>query len=249
MTEPLRLNRFLAASGVASRRKCDDLIRAGRVTVNGRAIVELGTQVIPDRDLVTVDGERVGLPTRRWVLVLHKPREFLVTASDMRGRKTVMDLVAEIPERVFPVGRLDYMSEGLLLFTNDGELAYRLAHPRFKVEKLYRVEVAGGVEPKVIRALSEGVVLDDGPTLPAEVRVVAQNGNRTVLEIQIREGRKRQIRRMLSLFGHDVKRLIRVRFGPLELGTLESGTWRSLAPHEERLLRDAAGLGAPEGDA
>jgi pseudouridine synthase len=182
------------------------------------------------------------MPERRWLLVLYKPREFLVSASDMRGRRTVMDLVADIPERVFPIGRLDYQSEGLLLFTNDGELAYRLAHPRFKVDKLYRVEVAGDVKADVVRALSEGVVLDDGPTLPAEVRVVTRNRGRTVLDIQIREGRKRQIRRMLSLFGHGVHRLVRVRFGPLELGDLTSGTWRTLDAREERALREAAGF-------
>jgi pseudouridine synthase len=153
-----------------------------------------------------------------------------------------MDLLQDSPGRVFPVGRLDYRSEGLLLFTNDGELAYRLAHPRFKVEKLYRVEVEGSVAPGVLRALRRGVVLEDGPTQPAQVRIVSREGKRTTLEFGLREGRKRQVRRMLALFGFPVERLVRTRFGPLELGTLAEGAWRVLEPREVRELRRAAGL-------
>jgi len=250
VTEPLRLNRFLAASGVASRRKCEELILAGRVSINGQRVVELATRVDPRNDRVTLDGERVALPSRDWTIVLNKPPGYLVAASDARGRRTVMDLLGRTRERVFPIGRLDYASEGLLLFTNDGELAYRLAHPRFKVEKLYHVEVAGSVEPDAIRSWSSGVLLDDGPTLPAVVQVLEETRRHTLLGVQIREGRKRQIRRMFSLLGYEVTRLVRVRFGPLDLGDLAPGKWRPVRPDELRTLRAAAGLApTPEGSA
>jgi pseudouridine synthase len=228
---------------VASRRQCDVLIREGHVTVNGAVITELGTRVNPLIDRVHLDGAPLELPEGEWSLVLHKPKHVLVAARDHRGRKTVMDLLQDFPGRVFPVGRLDYRSEGLLLFTNDGELAYRLAHPRFKVEKLYHVEIEGSVAPGVLRALRRGVVLEDGPTLPAHVRIVSREGKRTVLEFGLREGRKRQVRRMLALFGFPVERLVRTRFGPLALGTLAEGAWRVLDAREVRELRRAAGLG------
>ncbi|MCA9752852.1 MAG: rRNA pseudouridine synthase [Gemmatimonadetes bacterium] len=249
MKETLRLNRFLATAGVASRRRCDELIRQGRILVNGRPVEQLGTQVDPDQDEVTVDGNRVELPRGTWTLVLHKPREYLVASGDPRGRKTVMDLLEQAPGRVFPVGRLDYRSEGLLLFTNDGELAYRLAHPRFKVEKHYVVDVEGMVPPEVIEKLREGVVLDDGPTQPADVRLVKRRRGRCQLEVRLREGRKRQIRRMFALFGHAVLRLRRIRFGPIALDGVASGTWRELTPAEIRALRVAVGLqGAGAGE-
>ena len=245
MAELLRLNRYLAMAGVASRRQCDALIRQGRVVVNGEVVTELGTRVVPDQDEVTLDGRSVACPDEVWTLVLNKPRNVLVAARDTRGRATVMDLLGDAPGRVFPVGRLDYRSEGLLLFTNDGDLAYRLAHPRYKVEKVYDVEVDGRVAPGVADSLRRGVLLDDGPTQPARVRVLAKGQGRTRLAIALREGRKRQVRRMLGLFGLEVVRLVRVQFGSLELGELEPGTWRMLEPAEVAALREAAGLGAP----
>jgi len=240
--ESLRLNRFLAMSGVASRRRCDELIRQGRVTVNGARVEELGSRVVPGDDDVTVDGAEVRLPSSLHTLALNKPPEVLVAASDARGRRTVMDLLEEFRERVFPVGRLDYRSEGLLLFTSDGDLAYRLAHPRFKVEKLYRVQVAGRVSPAVVESLRRGVALEDGRTQPAGVKVVEKARGGATLEITLREGRKRQIRRMLAVFGHEVVRLQRVRFGPIELGELAEGRWRELSPAEIGRLRMAVGL-------
>ena len=240
--DPLRLNRFLASAGVASRRRCDDFIRAGRVSVGGEVVVELGTRVVPGVDVVTVDGVQVEIPQEHWTLALNKPRDVLVSASDTRGRTTVYDLIEDAPGRVFPVGRLDYRSEGLLVFTNDGDLAYRLAHPRFKVDKLYRVEVDGKIEAGVIDALSKGVVLEEGRTQPAVVRVAGTKRGRTVVEIELREGRKRQIRRMFGLFGNEVRRLKRMRFGPLELGALPAGKWRILQPAEIHELREAVGL-------
>lgn len=244
MKESLRLNRFLAMSGVASRRRCDELIRQGRVNVNGARVEELGSRVVPDDDEVTVDGVAVRPPGSVHTLALNKPAGVLVAASDARGRRTVMDLLEEFGERVFPVGRLDFRSEGLLLFTSDGDLAYRLAHPRFKVEKLYRVEVAGRVSPAVLEALRRGVDLDDGRTQPAEVRLLGKERGRARLDITLKEGRKRQIRRMLAAFGHEVLRLQRIRFGPIEIGDLPEGKWRELASAEVGQLRQAVGLPA-----
>ena len=246
MTEQLRLNRFLATAGVASRRRCDELIQEGRIHVNGERVSQLGTRVDPSADEVVLDGVRVELPQEQWTLVLHKPREVLVAARDERGRKTVMDLLQGFPGRVFPVGRLDYRSEGLLLFTNDGELAYRLAHPRFKVDKVYLVEVEGSVAPAVVDELRRGVTLEDGKTQPAEVRTLKKRHGHTYLEIRLREGRKRQIRRMLALFGHEVIRLKRVRFGPVLLESLAAGDWRELGDKEVQALRREVGLD-PEG--
>jgi pseudouridine synthase len=243
----LRLNRFLAQAGVASRRRCDDLIRQGRVTVNGKLVNELGSRVDPGSDRVLVDGAAIDLPAGRWTLALNKPRDVLVAAVDARGRATVMDLLGGFRGRVFPVGRLDYRSEGLLLFTNDGELAYRLAHPRFKVEKLYRVEVTGNVSPALVDAFRRGVVLEDGRTQPARLKILSRGRERSVLEVELREGRKRQIRRMLARFDHEVLRLCRTRFGPITMGDLAVGTWRELTAREVSELHRAVGLSGPNG--
>jgi pseudouridine synthase len=245
--ESLRLNRFLAQAGVASRRRCDDLIRQGRVTINGRIVSELGLRVDPAADDVVVDGAKVSPATGRWTLALNKPRDVLVAAVDSRGRTTVTELLGEFAGRVFPVGRLDYRSEGLLLFTNDGELAYRLAHPRFKVEKLYRVEVTGLVSPSLIEAFRRGVVLEDGRTQPASLVIVSRGKERSVLQIELREGRKRQIRRMLARFDHEVVKLCRTRFGPIDLGELATGSLRELSLEEIERLRSAVGLSSPSG--
>lgn len=242
MRESLRLNRFLATAGVASRRHCDELIRAGRIEVNGQTVSQLGVRIDPAADEVRVDGNAVRLPRGQFTLVLNKPREVLVAASDPRGRTTVMDLLADAPCRVFPVGRLDYRSEGLLLFTNDGDLAYRLTHPNFKVVKTYHVDVEGTVPRDVVRKLEAGVVLEDGPTQPTRTRVLRRKKTRTTLEMELKEGRKRQIRRMLALFGLEVVRLRRVRLGPLQLGELPSGKWRALEADEVRALHRAVGL-------
>jgi pseudouridine synthase len=205
--------------------------------------------VDPSRDEVSLDGARLAAPIEQWTLALNKPVDVLVAARDGRGRRTVTDLLEGAPGRVFPVGRLDYKSEGLLLLTSDGELAFRLAHPRFKVAKTYHVEVPGPVSNDVLGALRRGVVLDDGPTLPARVGVVRRGRSATLLEIELREGRKRQIRRMLALFGLDVARLTRVRFGPVELGSLEPGRWRFLTDAELGALRKAAALEESGGEA
>ncbi len=247
MAEPLRLNRFLAQAGVGSRRRCDELIRSGRILVNGAPPNGPGARVDPAADEVRLDGTPVRPAAATHTILLHKPVDVLVAARDARGRRTVSDLTGDAPGRVFPVGRLDYRSEGLLLLTNDGDLAFRLAHPRFKVDKHYRVEVEGPVGADVPERLAAGVMLDDGPTQPARVRVAERRGDVTVLDVALREGRKRQIRRMLALFGLEVTRLVRVRFGPVALGDLPPGRWRELTGDEVRALRAAAGLGADDG--
>jgi 23S rRNA pseudouridine2605 synthase len=230
----MRLNAWLARAGVASRRKADDLIKAGRVTVNG-APGELNTVVQPTDD-VSLDGRPLATQELAYVL-LHKPAKTVTTASDPQGRRTVVDLV-DHPSRVVPVGRLDADTTGLLLLTNDGELAHRLTHPSFEVPKTYRalVERPPVGEP-ALRALREGVELDDGLTAPARVRRLAPDA----LELTIHEGRKRQVRRMCAAVGHPVRTLERVRFGSLELGDLAPGAHRRLAAAEVERLREAAG--------
>ncbi|HVG67074.1 MAG TPA: pseudouridine synthase [Gaiellales bacterium] len=230
---PVRLNRYLASAGVGSRRAVDELIRAGRVTVNGE-VGELGAAV-GDDDVVAVDGRTVA-PQELAYLMLHKPSGVVTTASDPQRRRTVVDLV-ESPERVYPVGRLDRDTTGLLLLTNDGELANRLAHPRQGVDKTYVVEVEGDPPPEAIRRLEEGVELDDGPTAPARARRLGAGR----LELVIHEGRNRQVRRMCEAVGHPVRRLHRTAYGPLELDTLAPGSWRPLTAEEVAALRPETG--------
>jgi 23S rRNA pseudouridine2605 synthase len=229
------LQKVLAHANVASRRQSEDLIRQGRVTVNGRMVTELGTKVDPARDDIRVDGRRVqGVPVHVYVM-LNKPRGVLSTMEDERGRQALGDLV-QAPVRLYPVGRLDATSEGLILLTDDGELANLLTHPRYEHEKEYRAFVNGRPSEETLAAWRRGVVLDDKPTAPAKVDIIRYEKGSTYLRIVIREGRKRQIRRIAALLGHPVRELKRVRLGPLELGTLEAGQWRYLTAKEVREL-------------
>ena len=227
---PVRLNRYLASAGVGSRRAVDELIRAGRVTVNGQ-VGELGGAV-GEGDVVAVDGRTVA-PQELAYLMLHKPPGVVTTASDPQRRRTVLDLV-ESPQRVYPVGRLDRDTTGLLIVTNDGELANRLMHPRHGVAKTYLAEVEGDPSAAALRRLAEGVELEDGPTAAAGVRRLAPS----TIELVIHEGRNRQVRRMLEAVGHPVRSLHRSAYGGIELGDLPSGGWRRLSAGElERLGR------------
>ena len=226
-----RLNRYLASTGVGSRRAVEELIRAGRVTVNG-AVAGLATQVEPG-DEVRLDGRRLQLQAPR-VLLLHKPTGVITTARDPQGRPTVLDLVGG-DERLFPVGRLDRDTSGLLVITNDGDLAQRLAHPRHGVPKTYAALVRGDPDAAALGRLRTGVQLQDGPTAPAAVRRTGPGR----LEITIHEGRNRQVRRMCAAVGHPVLELHRIRYGPLELGDLAPGSWRELTGGELERLRDA----------
>jgi 23S rRNA pseudouridine2605 synthase len=230
----MRLNAYLARAGVASRRGADELIAGGRVTVNGNR-GELGTFVERGDD-VRVDGRRIGAQPLRHVL-LNKPRGTITTARDPQGRPTVVDLVGG-DVRVVPVGRLDRDTTGALLLTNDGPLAHRLAHPRYRVEKVYVVDVEGEPDDDVLRALARGVVLDDGPTAPARVRRLGPSR----IELGLHEGRNRQVRRMLEAVGHPVRRLRRARYAGLGTGRLRAGEWRDLTRGEVASLRRLVGL-------
>ena len=230
---------MLAGRGLGSRRACEELIEAGRVRVNGE-IAALGRRVDADHDRVTVDGVPIGVRPDLVYYVINKPAGVVTTASDPHGRPTVLDLVPPAP-RVYPVGRLDADSEGLLLLTNDGELTYRLTHPSFGVEKEYLVAVAGSPGPGAVRRLREGVELEDGRTAPARVAAVGSGG----LRITIHEGRNRQIRRMCAAVGHPVTRLVRTRIGPVRTGNLRPGQWRPLTQGEALDLQRAAGAPSP----
>jgi 23S rRNA pseudouridine2605 synthase len=231
----MRLAKYLAHCGVASRRAAAEIVRAGRVTVDGVRVVNPAREITTQR--VELDGTPLAGPEEPVVYALNKPLGVVSTASDTHGRATVTELVDTDDRRLYPVGRLDADTSGLLLLTNDGELANLLTHPRYEVEKTYRVSVSGGgVGARALRRLREGVELDDGRTAPADVRLLAP----TTLEIVLREGRKRQIRRMCAAVGHPVAALERVRFGPLELGRLRPGGFRVLGAAEVASLRAAA---------
>jgi 23S rRNA pseudouridine2605 synthase len=233
----MRLNAYLARAGVASRRKADELIKAGRVTVNGEP-GQLNT-FVQSHDRVELDGERVELQPLTYVL-LHKPAGAVTTARDPHGRRTVVELV-DHPARVVPVGRLDADTTGALLLTNDGELAHRLAHPRYEVEKVYEAEVEGNPSDEALEQLGNGIELDDGPTSPAQARRVASGR----VELSIHEGRKHQVKRMLAAVGHPVTRLHRSRYAGLTLEGLEPGQWRELEPSEVARLRSKPPSPAP----
>ncbi|HEX2576696.1 MAG TPA: pseudouridine synthase [Aquihabitans sp.] len=236
-----RLQKVLARVGLGSRRACEELIEDGRVTVNGEVAV-LGRRVDVEADLVEVDGAPIGVRPDLVYYLLNKPAGVVTTASDPQGRPTVVDLVPAEP-RVFAVGRLDLDTEGLLLLTNDGELANRVAHPAHGVEKEYLAEVRGRPSRAALRRLREGVELEDGPTAPAQVALVEP----TLVRLTIHEGRNRQVRRMLDAVGHPVERLIRTRVGPLHDRRLKPGTWRELTAAERRALERAVATGSPPG--
>jgi 23S rRNA pseudouridine2605 synthase len=231
-----RLQRYLARSGVASRRACEQLIVDGRVRVNGAPVRELGTQVDADSDRVEVDRRPVRPSAVHTYLALNKPVGVVSTVNDPQGRQTVLDLV-DHPSRIYPVGRLDADSEGLLLLTDDGDLAMRLTHPRYGVEKEYRALVRGSIDAATLKTLSTGVLLDGRPTAPARFQVAERDPVGTWLRVTIHEGRNRQIRRMAEAVGLEVVRLVRVRIGPLRLGRLPSGGWRPLSAAEVGELR------------
>lgn len=232
-----RLQKVLAHAGVASRRRAEDLIRAGRVTVNGAVVTELGTRVDPSRDEVRVDGRPLRGAESRVYVLLHKPAGVVSTARDPQGRRTVLDLLPDLGVRLYPVGRLDYDSSGLILLTNDGALALRLTHPRYGAEKVYRVQVEGHPSPAALDRLRRGMRLSDGMTAPARVREVARDAAGSTLEVVLREGRNRQVRRMFAAVGHPVRALVRVGEAGLTLGDLPPGAWRRLTEEEVARLR------------
>ena len=233
----MRLQKYMAMCGVAARRKCKEIISEGRVSVNGQIITEMGTQV-EEGDEVRVDGVMIRPEEEKRYVLYHKPAGEVTTVSDEKGRETVMDRFRDFPVRLYPVGRLDYDSEGLLLLTNDGELAQRLTHPSCEVDKVYLARVTGNPSNEAIDRLRRGVYMegDQRKTYPADVRVVRDESLFSDIVVTIHEGRNRQVRRMFDAVGHKVLLLRRVRFGPLELGDLRRGQWRELTQEEIELL-------------
>jgi 23S rRNA pseudouridine2605 synthase len=242
--EGIRLQKVLAAAGVGSRRHCEELIGEGRVEVDGQIVRRFGARVDPGRQVIRVDGKRI--PSRQDLvyLALNKPTGVLTAMSDDRGRKTIADLLpgGEATERLFHVGRLDYDTEGLILLTNDGELAHRLAHPSYGVLKTYLADVTGSVPANLGKRLAAGVMLEDGPARADDFRIVDRAPSQTLVEITLHEGRKHIVRRMLAEVGHPVTRLVRIRFGPIKLGRQEPGTTRDLTTAEIGELYAAVGL-------
>jgi 23S rRNA pseudouridine2605 synthase len=238
VSEQIRLQKLIAGTGLSSRRKAEQLIASGRVTVNGKVVKELGTKVDPGRDHVKVDGKHLTSAQPFVYLLLNKPKHVMSTLDDPGGRPTVKDFLRGVLVRVFPVGRLDFDSEGLMLLTNNGELAQALLHPRYHVPKTYLIKVKGILTDGEIWQLESGVQLEDGMTGPAQVKKVSKAEANSWLEITIREGRKHQVKRMLESVGHPVIRLTRVKMGPLALGRLAPGEFRFLTDREANALRE-----------
>ncbi|MCB0896419.1 MAG: rRNA pseudouridine synthase [Nocardioides sp.] len=238
----IRLQKLLAQSGVASRRKCEELMLDGQVEVDGEVVTRLGTKVDPRTAVIRVSGKRLPPVSEKVYLVLNKPRGVVSTMSDPEGRRTLGDLVADRPERLFHVGRLDTDTSGLLLLTNDGDFAQRMAHPSYEVDKTYVAEVEGEVYRRTVKQLLEGVTLEDGPVTVRTARIVQATAGKSIVELVIHEGRNRIVRRLLDHVGHPVRRLTRTAIGPVQLGTLPVGEMRELTLAELGDLLDRAQL-------
>ena len=234
----MRLQKFLALSGVASRRNAEKLIAEGHISVNGLKVTEMGVQVDETTDIVEADGTRVSIQEEKCYIAYNKPVGEVTTVSDPEGRATVMDKFRTFPVRLYPVGRLDYDSEGLLLLTNDGDMMNHVLHPSREVSKVYLTKISNQVSDEEIRALRRGVMIDGKITSPAAVRLIRRETFDTVLLISIHEGRNRQVRKMVESIGHQVVSLKRVEFGPVSLGDLPSGKWRRLSENEIRRLKE-----------
>lgn len=237
----IRLQKFLAHAGVCSRRAAETLISSGRVSIDGQIVTKLGTKVDPDTNDVRVNGTKISIKRSFIYLLLNKPKGILTTVHDPYGRPTVMGLLGKVAGRVYPVGRLDKDSEGLLLFTNDGALAYGLLHPSHKVSKTYRVTVKGMPSKAELDMLREGVEIEGKKTLPCKIKVLTTSSHSSIIEVILKEGRKRQIKMMFNTIDHRVIRLIRIEMGPLKLGELPPGQFRELTESEIKLLKMAVG--------
>ena len=237
----MRLNKFIARSGICSRRSADLLIQSGKVTVNGIPVQELGILIDEKKDEVTVDGKKVSLQKDLIYILLNKPKGYLTTVKDDFQRPTVLDLVGK-EKKVFPVGRLDFNTEGVLLLTNDGELAYRLTHPKFEIEKTYLVFVKGEIDPIILEKFKQGVKLEEGIVARGEGKIIQAEKKRSVFQLTLREGRKREIKRMCQMVGLKVTNLIRTEFAHLATRGLKTGQWRFLTEREIVQLRKMVGL-------
>ena len=234
--EQIRLQKYLADCGVASRRKSEEIIKSGRVTVNGAVITEMGYKVT-SRDEVKVDGKKAILEERKVYIVLNKPYGYVTTVKDQFGRPAVIDLVRDIRERLFPVGRLDYDTSGLIILTNDGDFAYRLTHPKHEVKKVYVARVAGSFTNKEITKFENGLEIDDYVTAPSKIRVLNSDAKASTVEITIHEGKNRQIRKMCEKVGHPVIMLKRISIGNIQLDSLPEGNWREITKDELEEVR------------
>jgi len=239
--EPERLQKIIAHAGFASRREAETMIRQGRVTVNGRVVTELGTKADAGRDHIKVDGKLITRAETHRYILLYKPKEVMTTVEDPQGRRTVIDLVRGIRERIYPVGRLDFHSEGLVLLTNDGDLAYKVSHPRHGSVKTYHVKVRGVPEARIIDKLQRGITIEGKRTLPCEIERMKTTGRgddegNSWFEVKLREGRTQQIRKMFQAVGHPVSKLKRVAIGPISDPRLSPGVWRELTKQEVKML-------------
>ncbi len=234
----VRLQKYLADCGVASRRKSEELIKSGRVGVNGETVTQMGVSIDENYDVVTLDGEKVRAENKKIYIMLNKPVGFVSTVSDDKGRPTVLDLVSDIPQRIYPVGRLDYDTEGLLLLTNDGSITYKLTHPKNNISKTYVAEVTGNINMETLVKLRRGVVIDGVKTSPAEIEVIGATRLGSKFEVTIHEGRNRQVRKMFESCGCIVKRLERTKEAGLTLGHLPLGKWRRLTESEVNMLKN-----------
>ena len=237
-----RLNKIIAMAGIASRRRADELISSGLVAVNGRVERGLGSKAVWGVDSITVDGQAIPDPPKKIYLMLNKPFGYVSTLRDPEGRPIVRDLIRDIKERVYPVGRLDFDSQGLLILTNDGQLSHRLMHPRYHTPRTYKVTVEGSISNESVERVKKGINLDDGPTSPAHVEVIQREQERSVVRITIFEGRPREVRRMFEAVGHKALKLIRIGYGSLHLGDLKVGKYRYLKDSEVKTLRSLVGL-------
>jgi len=241
----IRLNKYLSQSGVASRREADRLIQSGRVRVNGKVVSTLGLKIDDTEDLVEVGGQKITIKKNLVYLALNKPVGYVVSRKDPAGRPTVMDLIPKSMQYLYPVGRLDYNSRGLLLLTNDGELAFRLMHPRYEIKKVYLVEVQGNPGKETIEKLRKGIFLEGKKTAPALVSKLRGSPDRALMKIEIKEGRKREIRKMCAAVVHPVLDLQRIEIGGVKLDRLKPGKWRDLTTREVDLLKSKTGLYVP----
>lgn len=232
----MRLQKFLATCGVASRRKSEELINSGRVKVNDTIITEMGFKVNPNIDKVYVDNKKVALEERKVYIMLNKPTGYVTTVSEQFNRKKVTDLV-NVPYRIFPVGRLDYNTSGLLILTNDGELTYRLTHPKFKVEKVYIAKIKGIPTKEELNAFESGLKIENYITAPAKIKILKELNGNSIVEVTIREGKNRQVRKMCDAIGHSVLELKRIKMGRIHLGNLEIGNWRYFTEREIAYLK------------
>lgn len=237
-----RLQKIISRAGLMSRRAAEKFILGGRVSVDGKIISELGTKADLQKNKIFVDGKELQFAEEKVYIILNKPRGYISTAKDDRGRKTVLDLVSEIDARIYPIGRLDYDSEGLLILTNDGDLMNKLLHPKFKIAKTYRVKIIGKISAEKILKLSEGIELEDGLTLPAKISLLDAGKNFSTVEITICEGRNRQIRRMFAAVGHEVIFLRRIKFAGLTLKNIPVGKFRNLTEQEILSLQKQVGI-------